>query len=99
MTERVRLAVIGAGAIGKRHAERIAAETMAELAGVADPSPHAKDIAESHGVRAFASLSELLAAEKPQGVVIATPNHLHVEHGLEAIAAGIPVLVEKPVAD
>jgi len=30
-------------------------------------------------------------------VVLATPNHMHVEQGLECIAAGVPCLVEKPI--
>ncbi|MGL5736560.1 MAG: Gfo/Idh/MocA family protein, partial [Beijerinckiaceae bacterium] len=36
---------------------------------------------------------------RPDGVLIATPNRLHRAHGLEAVAAGLPALVEKPLAD
>jgi predicted dehydrogenase len=36
---------------------------------------------------------------RPEGVIVATPNQLHVENGLECIAAGVPALVEKPLAD
>lgn len=99
MTDRVRLAVVGAGAIGRRHIAQIAADPMSELAAVADPLPEAQVIAAQHGARWFSSLADLLAADRPDGLIIATPNHSHVANGLEAVAAGIPALVEKPVSD
>ena len=46
----------------------------------------------------YQSLRERFAKERLDGVVLATPNHMHVEQALECIAAGMPVLVEKPVA-
>ena len=41
----------------------------------------------------------MLKVERPEGVIIATPNQLHEAHGFEALAAGLPAIVEKPVAD
>jgi predicted dehydrogenase len=99
MTPPVRLAVLGAGLIGKRHIAHVAAEPMAELAAVIDPSPAGEQAAREHGTRWFASFADLIASDRPDGVIIATPNQLHVTNGLESIAAGVPALVEKPIAD
>jgi predicted dehydrogenase len=99
MTRPVRLAVLGAGLIGKRHIAHVAAEPMAELAAVVDPSPAGEQAAREHGTRWFASFADLTASDRPDGAIIATPNQLHVANGLESIAAGVPALVEKPIAD
>jgi predicted dehydrogenase len=37
--------------------------------------------------------------DRPDGIILATPNRLHVEGGLTCVAAGVPALVEKPLAD
>lgn len=95
----VRLAVIGAGLIGKRHAEHVAAEPRATLCAIVDPTPAGREVAAALGAPWFASFAKMLAAERPEGVIIATPNQLHVGNGLEAVEAGIPAIVEKPLAD
>ena len=93
----VRIAVAGAGLIGLRHIEEIAANPRCTLASIVDVSPKAADVARNYGVSLHRTLEACLAA-KPDGVVLATPNQLHTEQGLLCIAAGIPVLVEKPIA-
>jgi predicted dehydrogenase len=95
----VKLAVMGAGLIGKRHAEHVAAEASAELVAIVDPSPVGRELAERLSTTWFKSFADLVAAGRPEGVIIATPNQLHVEHGLAAVDAGVPALVEKPIAD
>ncbi|MGA2794652.1 MAG: Gfo/Idh/MocA family oxidoreductase [Roseiarcus sp.] len=94
----LKLAVLGAGMIGKRHAELIAREPRASLSAVVDPSPVGSRVAEQLGARWFASFADLTAADRPDGVIIATPNPLHVQIGLEAVAAGVPAIVEKPLS-
>jgi predicted dehydrogenase len=94
---KIRIAVAGAGLIGVRHLEEIAANGDCEIAGIADPGAQASEVAARFGVTRYAGLAECLAT-KPDGVVIATPNQLHLEHGLLCIAAGTPILVEKPIA-
>lgn len=99
MANPVRLAVLGAGLIGKRHIEQVVAAPESVLHAIVDPSPAGKVLAEQHRVPWFPDFAAMLAAGRPDGVVIATPNALHVTHGLQAIAAGLPALVEKPLAD
>ena len=94
----VRIAVAGAGQIGKRHVEMIVKSTACTLSALVDPVATAADYARSLGVPLYRSLAELFAHARPDGVVLATPNQLHVDQALECIAAGLPVLVEKPVA-
>lgn len=95
----LRIAVAGAGLIGREHAARVGAGPGCVLAAVVDPAPAARALAERYGARHLPSLEDLLADDPPDGVVVATPNRLHVEHALACVAAGVPVLVEKPIAE
>jgi predicted dehydrogenase len=95
----VRIAVAGCGAIGRRHVELIAAQPEARLCGLADPAAGTAPLAERFGARAFPSLEAMLEAARPDAVIIATPNALHTRHALACVGRGLPVLVEKPLAD
>jgi predicted dehydrogenase len=99
MRKRLRIAVAGAGLIGRRHIALVAQHEHCALAGIVDPAPGAADVAKEFGVALYASLADLFAHERPDGVIVATPNSLHVEHGLACVAAGVPALIEKPLAD
>jgi predicted dehydrogenase len=92
------IAVMGAGLIGSRHAERIVSEPGTVLSALIDPSPAGRDFASNAGVPWFQRFSETRNENRPDGIIIATPNQLHAENGIEVAAAGIPVLVEKPIA-
>lgn len=99
MANKVKLAVLGAGLIGKRHIGHALREPEAELIAVVDPTPAAKDLAAEHSVRWVPSFAELLKVERPDGIIVATPNQVHVQNGLESVAARVPALIEKPIAD
>lgn len=87
----MRLLVLGGGLIGRRHVDRILAHPVAHLAGLVDPDPAAcADL----GVPRFPDMD----AAACDGVIIATPSHLHAEQALAAARRGWPVLIEKPVA-
>jgi predicted dehydrogenase len=96
---RVRIAVAGAGLIGRRHIEEVNASDAADLASIVDPGPAGPELAEKYGVTLYQSLAELFDRDKPDGVILATPNQMHVDGGLECVAAGVPVIVEKPIGD
>ncbi len=94
----VNIAVAGAGVIGRAHMAVIAQNPQCRLSAIADPSEAAQALAQQHGVPWYATLDALLAKALPNGVILATPNALHVPQALQCIAAGVPVLVEKPMA-
>lgn len=99
MTAQMRIAVAGAGLIGRRHVELIETSGDCMLAGIADPSPAAKEFAQTHGVSWYADHRALLEQEKPDGLIIALPNALHLQMALDCVEAGVPGLIEKPVTD
>ena len=94
----VRIGVVGAGRIGLRHVELIRRSLECELAGVVDPDPRAARLTSVGDAPWYRTLDEMLSAGAPDGVIVATPNTLHVAHALRCMAAGIAVLVEKPIA-
>lgn len=96
---RIPIALVGAGIIARTHIDRLAHSGGMALAAVADPAPAARAVAEAAGVPWFTDHREMLAAVAPAGVIVATPNALHVPVALDCLARGVPVLVEKPVAD
>jgi predicted dehydrogenase len=96
--DKIRIAVAGAGYIGQAHMDVARASPSCTLSAVVDPSPAAVALAAQAGVPLYASLEELIAKDRPDGVVLATPNQLHVPHALTCIAAGLPILLEKPIA-
>ena len=94
----LRLAVAGVGYIGRAHVDVVRASDTCTLSALVDPAPAAADLAARAGVPLFRSLDDLIAQARPDGVVLATPNALHVPQALQCIEAGLPVLLEKPIA-
>ena len=92
------IGVIGAGAIGRAHADAIVNSGLCRLAGVADPTEGGQAFAATVGAPFFADRHALIAKANPDAVIVATPNDPHLPIALDAIAAAVPVLVEKPIA-
>jgi predicted dehydrogenase len=95
-----RIAVMGAGLIGQRHVAIVEASDEARLHAIVDPAPEARAFALARNAPWVPDLAAMLAqAGRPDGIIIATPTAQHLEHGLAAIAAGLPALIEKPLTD
>ena len=99
---RIRAVIIGSGLIaGKKHIPAFQrARNKVELAAVCDVNLQAaQQVAARFGIpRAYGSVAEALAAEKPQLVDICTPPATHVKLAIEAMKSGGHVLIEKPMA-
>ena len=93
----VRLALIGAGTIGKRHLEAIASTPAARLVAIADPVAENRDLAAGCGAEGFADFDAMLDAIRPDGVIVATPTEHHLAPAAAALRTGAHVLVEKPI--
>ena len=95
--DKVRVGVVGVGALGRHHARVYASLPEAELAGVVDTFPgRAEEVAGPLGTRVFADYTDLF--DKVDAVSIAVPTTLHAEIGTQFLKEGIHVLVEKPIA-
>lgn len=97
---KVRVAVIGCGAIAqRRHIPEFASNPNVELVAFADPvTERAQKMAEEYGGNSYSSYEQLLANEKVDAISVCTPNYLHASVSIAAANAGAHVLVEKPMA-
>jgi predicted dehydrogenase len=95
---KTRIAIAGAGYIGLAHIEALRRSLTCSLAAIVDPSPAAGKAAAAAEVPLFPSIDELLRKAPPDGIVLATPNQLHVPQALQCIEAELATFVEKPIA-
>lgn len=95
----MRVGVIGAGAMGRNHARVYHDLDGVELAGIADGNRAlAETMGRRLGVPAFTSVEALIARTRPHAVSVAVPTREHTRVALAALAQGVHVLVEKPIA-
>lgn len=95
---RLRLAVIGAGLIGKKHIELVALSSDCKLQAICDENPAAREIALQYDTPFYPNLHSLLAEQPLDGVIIAAPTNLHAPLAVACAERGIHLLVEKPIA-
>ena len=101
MSERIRIGVVGAGAIAQlAHLPVLSKMRGAEVVALCDnDGPKARGLAERFGIPdSFTDIEDLLETDDLHAVIIATPNHLHEPHVLSALAAKVHVMCERPLA-
>ncbi len=89
--------IIGFGHIGKRHAHFIQENPHAQLYGIYDIAPEAREIASQMDATLYDNYADMLADPNIDVICVCTPNYLHAEHSIEASKAGKNVLCEKPM--
>lgn len=92
----LRTAVVGAGYLGRFHAQKYAAHADCKLMAVVDVNlDRAKAVAKELNCQAFDNIDSLLG--QVDAVSVATPTRLHHQLGLTLLEAGLHVLIEKPM--
>lgn len=99
MTDALRIAIVGAGVIGGVHARLTTRlETAAVLAAIIDiDESRAQALAAEYGVPAYTSAAEAYRAEQINVAAVCLPSAYHADAVVEALEAGIDVIVEKPI--
>jgi predicted dehydrogenase len=96
-SRQLRVALVGAGHMGRLHARTIAAREDAHLVAVCDvDAAAAAALADAHGARVRRDVCDLVG--EVDAVVLAAATSAHRDLALSLIRAGIPLLVEKPLA-
>ena len=100
MAKKIRVGIIGAGAIGKFHVDSYGELPDVEVVAIAEKgTKRAKERAEVLGVeRCYGDYRKLLALDEIDAVDVCTPNYLHCPMTLDAFKAGKHVICEKPMA-
>ncbi len=94
--DRFRLGLVGAGRMGRTHLDAIKTLHGVSVEAVAEPREEARAALVHDGVRTFESLEEMLGHCELDGLLVAAPTGVHLETVRRAMAAGLPVLCEKP---
>jgi predicted dehydrogenase len=90
--------VVGGGGMGARHLNKLAMMPGVELVGLADPDLATQGTVTAIGLPHYTSLADALGNGRVDGICIASPTPTHHGLALEALEAGVHVLVEKPIA-
>ncbi|MBX2868442.1 MAG: Gfo/Idh/MocA family oxidoreductase [Acidiferrobacterales bacterium] len=93
----IRLGLIGAGVIGQRHLRAIEARPDITVAGVADISATAEEVAERYSIPFYSTAKSMIHSLQLDGMIVATPTEHHASATIESLLAGRHVLVEKPM--
>jgi myo-inositol 2-dehydrogenase/D-chiro-inositol 1-dehydrogenase len=98
MTQKIRIAIIGAGRIGYVHAGSVNDNPELELVYVVDPfEENAKKVTAAFGGKVSTDPSAVIASGEIDAVIIGSPTATHIPLLRESIAAGVHALCEKPI--
>ena len=96
--DNVRLGIVGLGNMGKAHMANIRAGKVPGMSVTALCESHGPIPPLQDGETAFTDVSEMIKSGKIDAILICTPHFSHTTIGIEALTAGLHVLVEKPIS-
>ena len=97
-SDKIKFAIVGAGHIGKRHAEMVSRNKESELIAFCDVKPQDELNTAQYNVPLYSTMEELLEKHPEIDVInICTPNGLHSDQAIIAIEKNKHVVVEKPI--
>lgn len=100
MVSTLRLGVVGTGFMGTFHIQTASQVEGVEITALVDSNPHALDGKSfPEGAIHYLSVGDALAAKAADAYIVAVPDRLHEAPVVELLSAGLPVLLEKPMAD
>ena len=97
--KKIRIAIIGMGLMGTRHAQLLSNMDKFELVGMIDENITLEHKLHEYGVPLYNNVEKLISITKPHAVIIATPNQTHLKVLEICTAYKIDVLIEKPISD
>ena len=99
MPKKVKISVIGIGLMGLQHIKAIQRSKNTSLHSIVEIKKAGTELAKKIKVALYKSTKILLESDKPDAVVVATPNILHETDTVQFLNSKIPVLLEKPISD
>jgi len=103
MSDTFTYAIIGCGMMGREHMRNLALVPGAKLVAIADPDAGSREEAKAQAkalgqvIAAYDDAEAMLAEAQPDAVIIASPNHTHIDAVRPAMEAGCAILLEKPM--
>lgn len=94
----VRLGICGLGQMGKAHARYIQEGRIPGLELTAVCDTHADHLEAFEGIAQFTEADRMISSGEIEAILIVTPHYFHTTIGVEALNAGLHVLVEKPIS-
>ena len=98
MERKIKIAVVGIGLMGSQHLIAIKNSKKAVLHSIVDINERSSLHAKKFKVPFYKNSSALIKNNKPDAVIVATPNQFHEKHTISFLNAKIPVLLEKPIS-
>ena len=99
MPKKIQISVVGIGLMGLQHIKAIQKSKFATLHSIVEIKKNGIKLSKKFNVPLYKNIKILLAKNKPDAVIIATPNVLHENDTVQFLKAKIPVLLEKPISD